>query len=105
MLKNSSGLRNEIEASKKFHSEGVPLLVSPQLLRARDLGQVDLARLNKTRGEWFLEMAEVKSSDMGFIQMQRFQKQRLFSAQNFLSGLFGLPSRLIHLLGHKDSHH
>lgn len=99
VLKNSSGLKLEIEYSKKFHQEGIPILVSHQVLRDRDLGQIDLARMRKKPNGWILEIGEVKSSRMGEENMERFQLRRLFSSQNFLSGLFGYPVRLIHFVG------
>jgi len=99
-LKNSSQL--EADFSLSFHAEGTPLLVSPQLLRLRQLGQMDLARLRKDREGWIIEVGEVKSSEVGQEMMERFQKQRLFSAQNFLSGIFGFRSKLISLVKPKS---
>jgi hypothetical protein len=88
-----------MKASASFHQEGIPLLVSPQLLRFRNLGQIDLARLNKEKLGWVVEIAEVKSSEVGAQAMERNQKQRLYSSQTFLSGLFGHRTRLISLVG------
>lgn len=99
VLKNLSGPKLEISHSLDFHSEGTPLLVSPKLLRERNLGQIDLARLKKDREGWLIEIAEVKSSDIGIENLLRGQRQRLFSAQNFLSGVFGFRSRFIRLVG------
>lgn len=99
VLKNSSGVKLEISQSLDFHSEGTPLLVSPKLLRERDLGQIDLARMKKDREGWLIEIAEVKSSDIGVENILRGQRRRLFSAQNFLSGVFGFRSRFIRLVG------
>ena len=96
MLKNSS--ETERVFSLSFHAEGIPLLVSPQLLRHRNLGQLDLARLRKVRENWILEVGEVKSSEIGQEMMERFQKKRIQSAQIFLSGIFGYPSKLISLV-------
>lgn len=98
MSKSTSGLRNEMLSSKSFHAEGIPLLVSPLLLRKRDLGQIDLSRLNKDKSGWLVEIGEVKSSEIGVEMMERFQKKRLLSAQNFLSGLFGHRTKLIRLI-------
>jgi len=89
---STRGLRNELNASETFHSVGIPLLVSSQILRTRNLGQIDLARLLKKNDSWRIEIGEVKSSKMGEHQMQKSQKFRLYSSQNFLSSLFGLPS-------------
>lgn len=93
--KNLCGLKNEIECSKSFHREGCPLLVSPDILRKRFLGQIDLARLKKDREGWVLEIGEVKSSEIGEEMMLRGQRARLFHAQKFLSGLFGHRSKLV----------
>lgn len=98
--KNTSGPENEIRCSIDFHKKGLPLLVSSQLLRSRNLGQIDLARLVKDKEGWVLEMGEVKSSEVGGEQMLRSQRSRLFSAQRFLAGLFGHRTKLI-LLGTK----
>ncbi len=93
-----SGLKAELFHSQKFHSEGIALLISPQLLRSRDLGQIDIARLNK-KESWILEIAEVKSSAMGFEAFQRGQRKRIILSGNFFSGIFGCPVKFIRLLG------
>lgn len=99
MNRKSSGLNNELSQSKTYHQEGIPLLVSPLLLRKRELGQIDLARVTKDRtGNWLIEIGEVKSSEIGVEMMVRSQRKRLFSAQIFLSGLFGHRSKLIRLI-------
>ena len=98
MLKNSSGHKLELAFSREFHSEGLPLLVSHTLLRSRDLGQIDLARLKKDREGWVLEVGEVKSSEIGVEQMGRSQMKRLLVAQKFLSGLFGHRTKLVRLV-------
>jgi hypothetical protein len=89
-----TGLKLEQEFSRQFHSQGVPVLVSPALLRERQLGQLDLVSLNKTRGGWILEVGEVKSSMLGLENMQRAQLNRIRCAQNFLAGIFGVHTRL-----------
>jgi hypothetical protein len=61
------------------------------------MGQIDLARINKCHGAWVLELAEVKSSQMGHQQMLRGQQGRISCAQQFLAGVFGMNSSLIHL--------
>lgn len=96
-LKSTSGLKNEILFSKTFHSEGAPLLVSSLVLRSRDLGQIDLARIRKDKSDWLLEIGEVKSSQVGQEQFLRGQKQRLLNSQKFLSGIFGFRSKLLTL--------
>lgn len=93
------GLSVEINFSKQFHLKGVPLLVSPLVLRSRGMGQVDLARIGKEYAEWIVEIAEVKTSLVGQHCLMRSQKSRLLASQRFLTGIFGHKSRLIHLLG------
>lgn len=66
------------------------------------MGQIDLARLKKDRSGWLIEIAEVKSSDMGAESMLRGQRSRLFSSIKFLSGIFGHRSKFL-LLSDTDS--
>lgn len=94
-LKNFSGVKLEVDLSLKFHQVGIPLLVSPTLLRSRNLGQIDLGRITKDRKGWLVEIAEVKSSLVGVVQMQRSQQKRLFGVQQFLAGLFGHRTLLV----------
>jgi hypothetical protein len=94
-LRNSSGLKKEIQHSLKFHQEGIPLLISEQLLRSRNLGQLDLVRMRKINSAWIVEIAEVKSSVVGIEMIQRGQKVRIFGAQKFISSLFGYPSKTL----------
>jgi hypothetical protein len=95
-LKNFSGINRERACSLEFHREGVPLLVSPLLLRERSLGQIDLARIRKDENGWIIEIGEVKSSLMGGEVSVRGQRSRLQGTQNFLSALFGHRSKLFH---------
>jgi hypothetical protein len=96
-LRNSCGLENEKQFSEKFHSTGHALLVSPQLLRLRNLGQIDLARLREDKGGWIVEIGEVKSSQLGFANMEAHQKGRIMSTQSFLSALFGHRTKLLRI--------
>jgi thymidylate synthase ThyX len=98
VLKNSSGLKAEKEASRSFHLEGTPLLVSSQLLRKRFLGQIDVARLRRDRDGWIIEVGEVKSSQVGVKQMEIRQVSRIISAQNFLAKIFGFRTKLIRII-------
>lgn len=100
MSGSSSGLRLECAHSRSFHAEGIPLLVSPELLRRRELGQIDLARIRK-KESWIVEVAEVKSSAIGAEALVRGQRRRLIAAGNFLSGIFGASLRFISLVGKK----
>lgn len=95
-LKNSLALQLEIDFSKTFHAGGIPLLVSPKLLRSRFMGQLDVARFRKNRdGSWIIEVGEVKSSETGTEMLLRGQRKRLLSAINFLAGIFGYSAKLI----------
>ncbi len=98
MSASLSGLNLEKSKSREFHSEGIPLLISPELLRSRELGQLDLVRMKKNNG-WVIEIAEVKSSVTGFHALERGQRKRIISAGNFLSGIFGSPMKFIRMLG------
>jgi hypothetical protein len=89
-----SGPNLEKLKSLEFHAEGIPLLISPQLLRSRELGQLDLVRMKKKNG-WVIEIAEVKSSVTGVLALERGQRKRIISAGNFLSAIFGAPTKLI----------
>jgi hypothetical protein len=93
-LRNFSGIKKELMCSEKFHQEGIPLLVSPLLLRERSLGQIDLARIKKDKMGWIIEIGEVKSSQLGTEVSARWQRARLMGAQKFLSALFGHRSKL-----------
>lgn len=93
-----SGLRLELSRSINFHSEGIPLLISPELLRLRGLGQIDLSRMLK-KDEWIIEIAEVKSSSVGEDAFLRSQRKRIVEAGKFLSGIFGAPLKFIRLVG------
>jgi hypothetical protein len=85
--------------SKTFHHVGIPLLISGQLLRERQLGQVDLARIYKMSGEWVVDVAEVKSSDIGAEMLSRDQGRRLSNSVKFIGGLLGYKTKLIKLVG------
>ncbi|MFL5785971.1 MAG: hypothetical protein ACJ76H_15235 [Bacteriovoracaceae bacterium] len=93
-----SGLALELQRSREFHSEGIALLISPQLLRSRELGQLDLARMRK-KESWILEVAEVKTSSVGDEALERGQRKRIVNAAKFLSGIFGCPVKFIRLVG------
>ncbi len=86
---SSSGLKEEILASIDFHSKGIPLLVSSQILRSREMGQIDLGRIKKDEVGWVIEVLEVKSSLLGEEMLLRGQRKRLCASMNFLSGIFG----------------
>lgn len=98
VLKNtSSGESVEKKISLSFHQEGLPLLVSPVVLRSRGLGQIDLARFVKGP-EMVLEICEVKSSKLGS-QSMREQRRRLLQASAFLASVFGKTIKFIVKVG------
>ena len=88
------GLKLEVESSRIFHLNSLPVLVSPSFLRSRYLGQIDLAKLTKDNNGWLLEVSEVKSSIVGAEASLSGQKTRLISACSFLGRLLGVRVKL-----------
>ncbi len=81
----NSGARNESQHSIWFHAADLPLLVSPKVLRKRNCGQIDLAKLEKEK----IVIIEVKSSDRGIeVGMKSKQNTRLKKSASFLAFLF-----------------
>lgn len=74
--KLSCGDELECRISKDFHQGGIPILVSPALLRSCGCGQLDLVRL---KGQ-IVEVFEVKSRG----HISRNQLKRVRDACNFL---------------------
>jgi hypothetical protein len=103
VLKNSSHNRGEsleIFHSSKFHSTpSIPILISPALLRLRNLGQLDLVRISKDKCGWIIEIGEVKSSRLGIESAQKVQKLRLLASGRFISGLFGARLKFTAFVG------
>lgn len=87
------GSKLERELSKSFHAKGIPMLVSPLLLRTRGCGQIDMARMVKGGNGVVIEVSEVKSR----VNVGRLQISRLNDSVNFLSSIFGVPAILIYL--------
>lgn len=90
VLKSSSGLKKELFHSQIIHSKNVPLLISSRVLRARNLGQVDIASINSKKE---IEIFEVKSSDQG-AHLSAFQYRRLHGSLLFLTLIFKMSGRL-----------
>ena len=88
--KSLSGPRRELFYSRQFHQTNIPLLVSAQVLRARNLGQIDIAIINNKKE---IEVIEVKSSEQGRF-LSGYQQLRLKNALLFLTLIFHLPGRL-----------
>lgn len=73
-----------------YHQNGIAVLVCPQFLRTRDCGQIDIAVLEKRRGEHYLRVIEAKSS----VQASRRQLQRLRSSVDFIAKILNVPGGL-----------
>ncbi len=86
--RKSKGLALELALSRRFHRTGTPLVLSELLLRERNCGQVDLARLlpNGT-----LEFCEVKS---GIPDLSYRQNARLRRSAHLCSLLFDRPAKI-----------
>jgi uncharacterized phosphosugar-binding protein len=98
-LLQTKGYSLEVFHSIPFHTNSIPVLVSAQVLRSRNLGQVDLARISRDHEGQFVEITEVKSSQIGFHSSQFKQKNRLVGAGKFISGVLGLRIKLTSLVG------
>jgi ribonuclease HII len=103
VLKNSSPSRGEsleIFHSVQFHSSSsIPILISPALLRIRNLGQLDLVKISKDQYGRIIEIGEVKSSPLGIQSAQKGQKLRLLASGRFFSWLIGARLKFTALVG------
>jgi hypothetical protein len=82
----------EKNLSRFVHSQGVPLLISPHLLRQKGMGQLDLAIFQKQQ----LYLYEVKKTlRPGLVISFPAQRRRLAKTQNYLANLFKCPTRLV----------
>jgi len=81
----------EAQASKYFHRECVPALVSSLILRSKNLGQIDIAYLERDHKKtWVLKIVETKSS----VYPSRSQMMRLRRTQDYLSRLLEMAAIL-----------
>ncbi len=81
----------EAQASKYFHRECVPALVSSLILRSKNLGQIDVAYLERDfKKSWVLRIVETKSSQYP----SRSQMMRLRRTQDYLSRLLDMGAIL-----------
>lgn len=81
----------EAQASKYFHRECVPALVSSLILRSKNLGQIDVAYLERDHKKiWVLKIVETKSS----VYPSRNQMMRLRRTQDYLSRLLEMAAIL-----------
>jgi hypothetical protein len=78
---SNKGIKTELSVSKKFHSTGVPLLVSGSLLKIVGAKQIDLARVKYNR----VELLEVKSSSMGLASFYSENPYRKNNAINLIA--------------------
>jgi hypothetical protein len=95
----SPGLQSELDHSFTFHHQSIPVLVSAQLLRHRELGQIDLAKLCRDQQGWLLEVAEVKSSIVGAHSSLKGQKVRIFRAASFLGAILSARVKVTDIVG------
>lgn len=81
----------ESKASRYFHRECAAFLVSSLVLRSKNLGQIDVAYLEKDSNKtWVLKIVETKSS----IYPSRGQLIRLRGTQDYLSRLLEMGAIL-----------
>lgn len=81
----------EASASKYFHRQCVPALVSSMILRSQNLGQVDIAYLERDlKKTWVLKIVETKYSRYP----SKHQMMRLRRTQDYLSRLLEMAAIL-----------
>ena len=90
------GREREIEVSRQFHGQGIPLLVGAGILRRRGCGQIDLARIHPQRRH--IDVMEVKSSP----RLSRNQQLRLERSIQFLQMVFNSSISLSFAFSQKD---
>ena len=74
-----------------IHKSNVPVLISSQLVRTIDAGQIDIAKLSKGKNKsWVLSLYEVKSSQYPSPR----QWQRLRRSQDYLSRVLEIETKL-----------
>lgn len=76
--------------SNEVHAKGLPVLVSPQFLRDRAMGQIDLAILKKDEFENKLFVYEVKSS----MNVASWQKKRILDSSHYIGLLLNSTVKL-----------
>ncbi len=81
----------ESNNSITFHKIGIPTLVSPMLLRSLNLGQIDIAYLERLQNKtWVLKIIETKSS----FYPSAHQMNRLRKTQDYLSKVLDMEALL-----------
>ena len=82
---------HEAQASKYFHRESIATLVSSLILRSQNLGQIDVAYLERDcKRAWVLRIVETKYS----IYPSRHQMIRLRRTQDYLSRILEMAAIL-----------
>ena len=85
--KISRGFDLEQQASRHWHKRGIPLLVSPKLLRSRRCGQIDVGVIAAGKEGKKICLVECKSSGL----VSKVQYGRLRRSACFLSSLLNFP--------------
>lgn len=92
------GNKSEAAFTKDFHQTGTPVLVSSLVLRARDCGQVDCAKLEQKSQVFqdkILQIKEVKANHW----VSQTQQRRLLRSADFLSKIFSCRSTISFAFG------
>lgn len=84
------GERFEKEFSLITHQSLLPVLISSQILRSINAGQVDVAGLSKKNHSWVLSLFELKFKQYP----SKFQWRRLMLAQDYLSRVLEIDTKL-----------
>lgn len=84
------GDKFEKEFSLIAHQDHLPVLVSSQILRSLNAGQIDVAGLSRKNKSWVLCLFEVKFKHYP----SAMQWQRLRKAQDYLSKVLELETKL-----------
>lgn len=84
------GDKLEKDFSATLHRSYLPVLVSSQILRSFNAGQIDVAGLSKRNQSWVLSLFEVKSSQYPAAHQWR----RLLKAQDYLSRVLEVDTLL-----------
>ncbi|RPJ70938.1 MAG: hypothetical protein EHM20_15045 [Alphaproteobacteria bacterium] len=84
------GDKFEKDFSLHTHRVQVPVLISSQLLRSVNAGQIDVAGLVRKNKSWVLYLVELKSS----IYPSAIQWLRLKRSQDYLSKVLDIETKL-----------
>lgn len=84
------GDKFEQDYSAKTHRVYLPVLISSQILRSLNAGQIDVAGLSKNNQTWVLRLFELKYSQYP----GKAQWKRLLLAQDYLSKILEVETKL-----------